>query len=121
MKILIVDDSKHILMAVGEMLTNFGHEVVTAFDGQNAYDVINGNTGIELILLDWNMPNMNGLEFLQKNTTEQIFKIPIFMMTTEKSPGKIKLALENGAVDYIMKPFTPDILENKIEMLVDLM
>lgn len=121
MNILIVDDSKHILMMVSEMLKTIGHNPITAFDGVNAYEVIKENSNIDLILLDWNMPNMNGLEFLIKNKTENIFSIPIFMMTTEKSPEKIQQALENGVVDYIMKPFTPDIIESKIEMLMDLM
>jgi two-component system, chemotaxis family, chemotaxis protein CheY len=120
MKVLIVDDSKPILMMVSQMLEELGHEVITAFDGVNAYEVIAGNTGIDLVLLDWNMPNMNGLEFLKKNSLEKVFDIPIFMMTTEKSPEKIQQALENGVADYIMKPFTPDILENKIEMLIEL-
>lgn len=121
MNILIVDDSKHILMMVSEMLKTIGHTSLTAVDGLNAFEVIKDNPGIDLILLDWNMPNMNGLEFLIKNKEEKIFNIPIFMMTTEKSPEKIQKALENGVVDYIMKPFTPDIIESKIQMLIDLM
>ncbi len=120
MKVLIVDDSKPILMMVTQMLNELGHEPLTAVDGENAYQVIEKNKGIELILLDWNMPVMTGLQFLEKNKSENIFEIPIFMMTTEKSPDKIQKALENGVADYIMKPFTPDILENKIEMLMDL-
>ena len=121
MKILIVDDSKPILMMVGEMLEKLGHSFVTAVHGQDAFDVISKNSDIDLILLDWNMPEMSGIEFLSKNKEEKVFNIPIFMMTTEKSQEKIQKALETGAVDYIMKPFTPDILENKIEMLADLM
>ena len=121
MNVLIVDDSKPILMMVSEILESLGHKPYTATDGAHAYKVIAENPEIELILLDWNMPVMNGLEFLQKNKTEQVFDIPIFMMTTEKSPEKIQTALENGVVDYIMKPFTPDIVENKIQMLKDLM
>jgi two-component system, chemotaxis family, chemotaxis protein CheY len=120
MKVLIVDDSKPILMMVSQMLEELGHESISAIDGSDAYHVIAVNKGINLILLDWNMPVMNGLEFLQKNKSDSIFNIPIFMMTTETSPEKIQIALENGVVDYIMKPFTPDILQNKIEMLLEL-
>lgn len=120
MKILIVDDSKPILMMVSLMLKELGHEAVTAENGELAYSVLDEQKDVDLILLDWNMPVMNGLEFLEKNFSEKIFKTPIFMMTTEKSPEKIQKALETGALDYIMKPFTPDILENKIEMLGDL-
>ena len=121
MNVLIVDDSKPILMMVTEILNELGHKAYTAVDGSNAYEVLSENKEIELILLDWNMPVMNGLEFLQKNKEENIFDIPIFMMTTEKSPEKIQTALENGVADYIMKPFTADIVENKIEMLKALM
>lgn len=121
MNVLIVDDSKPILMVATQMLDELGHKALTAVDGEDAYRVISENSNIDLILLDWNMPVMNGLEFLQKNKNENVFNIPIFMMTTEKSPEKIQTALENGVADYIMKPFTPDILENKIEMLLDLM
>lgn len=121
MNILIVDDSKPILMMVSDILAELGHKALTAVDGSDAYRMINENPDIDLILLDWNMPVMNGLEFLEKNKSESIFDIPVFMMTTEKSPEKIQKALENGVVDYIMKPFTPDIVQNKIEMLQDLM
>jgi two-component system chemotaxis response regulator CheY len=121
MKILIVDDSKPILSMVSSMVTELGHEPLVAEHGQAAFDVIAKQPDVDLVLLDWNMPVMNGLEFLEKNQTESIFTIPIFMMTTENSPEKIQKALSSGAVDYIMKPFTVDILENKIELLEDLL
>jgi two-component system chemotaxis response regulator CheY len=121
MKILIVDDSKPILSLVSDMLNDLGHTPVTAIDGEDAYKVIAENSDIDLILLDWNMPNMTGIEFLEKNKAESIFTIPVMMMTTENEPSKIQRALETGAVDYIMKPFTADIIQNKIEMLEDLL
>ena len=121
MKVLIVDDSKPILTMVSQMLKDLGHEPLTAVDGQDAVNVIGADGGVELVLLDWNMPVMTGIEFLEKNKSEGFCSAPIMMMTTEKSPEKISKALEMGATDYIMKPFTPDILENKIEMLVDLL
>lgn len=121
MKVLIVDDSKPILMMVSEILTELGHEPLTAENGQIAFDMLTGGDQIDLVLLDWNMPVMSGIEFLEKNRAESAFSTPVFMMTTEKSPEKIQRALENGASDYIMKPFTPDILQNKIEMLQELL
>jgi two-component system chemotaxis response regulator CheY len=121
MKILIVDDSKPILTMVSSMVTELGHTPLTAVNGEVAFDVVASEGDVGLILLDWNMPVMNGLEFLQKNQSEGIFKTPVFMMTTENSPEKIQSALSSGAVDYIMKPFTIDILENKIELLADLL
>lgn len=121
MKVLIVDDSKPILMMVSDILKQLGHEPLTAENGQIAFDMLTGGDSIGLVLLDWNMPVMTGIEFLEKNKAESAFSTPVFMMTTEKSPEKIQRALENGASDYIMKPFTPDILQNKIEMLQELL
>jgi len=121
MKVLIVDDSKPILMMVSDILKQLGHEPLTAENGQIAFEMLTGGDSIDLVLLDWNMPVMTGIEFLEKNKAESAFSTPVFMMTTEKSPEKIQRALENGASDYIMKPFTPDILQNKIEMLQELL
>ncbi|MEC7278035.1 MAG: response regulator [Bdellovibrionota bacterium] len=119
MKVLVVDDSKPIFMMVSQMLEELGHQAVWAENGQDAIDKISENSDVELVLLDWNMPVMDGLEFLVKNGAESFCPAPIVMMTTENKPEKIQEALKNGAVDYIMKPFTADILENKIEMVCD--
>jgi len=115
MKVLLVDDSNSIAMVVGGMLKEIGHEVIRAVHGKEAIDQINSHSDIDLILLDWNMPEMDGLEFLKYNHEKKIFTNPIVMMTTENKPEKIMMALEYGAVEYIMKPFTQDILVSKIE------
>ncbi|PIP93832.1 MAG: response regulator [Bdellovibrio sp. CG12_big_fil_rev_8_21_14_0_65_39_13] len=121
MKILIVDDSKPIFMMVSQMLKELGHDPIWAEEGQKAIQVLSEHPDVSLILLDWNMPVMNGLEFLQLNKEDKFFDHPIVMMTTENSPEKIQAALECGAADYIMKPFTSDILQSKIEMVIDMM
>ena len=117
MKVLVVDDSKAIFMMVSQMLEEANHVAVWAEDGQKAIDVIKDTPDIELILLDWNMPVMNGPEFLQKNLDDGITQAPIMMMTTENKPAYIKEALSLGATEYIMKPFTSDILFNKIDLV----
>ncbi len=117
MKVLVVDDSKAIYHMVSEMLSEENHEAVWAEDGVQAYNYLKENKDIELILLDWNMPNMNGPEFLEKVRNESLVDFPIVMMTTENKPTAIKTALELGASEYIMKPFTSDILFNKIELV----
>ncbi|EQC47154.1 response regulator [Bacteriovorax sp. Seq25_V] len=119
MKIMIVDDSKAIYMMVSGMLTERGHQAVWAEDGVDACEKLKTEK-VDLILLDWNMPNMSGPEFLEKNQAENITEVPIVMMTTENKPDFIKKALQLGAVEYIMKPFTSDILFNKIELVFDL-
>lgn len=114
MKVLIVDDSEAILKIVGQMLTELGFEYGTAKDGVIAHEHLVKDPTYDLVLLDWNMPNMSGIEFLEKNFNGKFFKGHICMMTTEDNPEKIMKALEFGAVEYIMKPFTPDILTSKI-------
>ena len=117
MKVLVVDDSKAIYAMVSSMLQEGGHTSAWAEDGCKAVEALAKDKSIELILLDWNMPNMNGLEFLEKNMKEKLTTVPIIMMTTENSPEKIKKALSLNAAEYVMKPFTKDILFNKIELI----
>lgn len=119
MKVLVIDDSKPIFMMVSQMLKELGHEAIWAENGQDGVDKVAANSDLSLVLLDWNMPVMDGLEFLKKNEAESFCSAPIVMMTTENKPEKIQEALKTGASDYIMKPFTADILENKIEMVCD--
>lgn len=119
MKVLVVDDSKPIFMMVSQMLQDLGHEAIWAENGEDGVAKVSENGDLGLVLLDWNMPIMDGLQFLMKNEGESFCPCPIVMMTTENKPEKIQEALKHGAMDYIMKPFTADILENKIEMVCD--
>ena len=114
MRVLLVDDSNSIAMVVGQMLTDVGHEVLRAKHGQEAVDMLTADNKVDVILLDWNMPEMDGLEFLKYNMEKKLVSCPIIMMTTENKPEKIVMALQNGAKEYIMKPFTQDILVSKI-------
>ncbi len=118
MNILIVDDSKAIFSMVSSMLESGGHKAFWAEDGLKARDFLkSGQQSIDVILLDWNMPNMNGPEFLEANISEKFTSAPIIMMTTENSPEFIKKALSLNAAEYIMKPFTSDILFNKLSLI----
>ena len=117
MKVLVVDDSRAIYAMVSKMLEEGGHTSVWAEDGLKAVEILGKDKTIELILLDWNMPNMNGPEFLEKNIKENLTTAPVMMMTTENSSTHIKKALSLNAQEYIMKTFTKDILFNKIELV----
>lgn len=117
MKFLIVDDSNAIAMMVSEMLKEMGHSSERAVDGKEALKKIEENDDFDFILLDWNMPNMSGIEFLKYNYENHITNTPIIMMTTENKPDNIREALMFGASEYIMKPFTKDIIESKVSML----
>lgn len=117
MNVLLVDDSNSIAMVVGQMLSTAGHTHDRAENGKIAIEKIK-TSSYDIILLDWNMPEMDGLEFLEYNIENKFTQTPIVMMTTENKPEKILKALEKGAVEYIMKPFTQDILISKIEAVV---
>lgn len=115
MKVLLVDDSSAIAKVVGEMLKEAGFSHERAENGKVATEILSKTNDFDLILLDWNMPQMDGIEFLKFNKEHNLTKAPIVMMTTENKPEKILKALENGASEYIMKPFTQDILISKIQ------
>ena len=72
------------------------------------------NQGFDLILIDWNMPNMKGLEFIQKVKAGPFKDIPIIMVTTEAEKNSIALAIRAGAKDYITKPIKREVLKEKI-------
>lgn len=121
-KALVVDDSKIMRSAVKRalnqlMLADF--EYVEAMDGQDALDKFSED--IQIMFVDWNMPNMTGVEFARavrdKGDTGHI---PIIMVTAEKSMGKVDKALnEGGADEYVTKPFTADKMHNAISRYFD--
>ena len=117
MKFLIVDDSNAVAMMVKEMLKEMGHSSERAVDGKDAVKILESTSDFDFILLDWNMPEMTGIEFLKYNYENHITETPIIMMTTENKPENIREALMFGASEYIMKPFTKDIIESKVTMI----
>lgn len=116
MKILLVDDSPTILKFLKKILEKFNYsDVVTACSANEAFSILQ-NMNIDLIFLDWNMPNMSGLECLQKlKDTEETKHIPIIMITVEKSIEKIKQAIDSGAEGYIVKPINIEALKIRLK------
>jgi two-component system chemotaxis response regulator CheY len=113
-KILIVDDSSTMRKIVGRALRQAGFEfekTLEAADGQQALDVLR-ETPVDIILSDINMPNMNGVEFLQaKNDDPALQSIPVVMISTETGSEILNQAMELGARGSIKKPFTPDLVK----------
>jgi two-component system, chemotaxis family, chemotaxis protein CheY len=118
-KALIVDDSKTIRMVLGKIMRELGYETCEAANGQDGLNVVEKEKGaVNLVLADWNMPVMNGLDMvkhLRENPDNAELKV--IMVTTETEIGNMVSALEAGANEYVMKPFTKDILKEKLEMV----
>ncbi len=120
-KALVVDDSKIMRSAVKRALNNLmlaDFEYVEAKDGEDALEKFNKE--IEIMFVDWNMPNMTGVEFAQAIREQGNDHIPIIMVTAEKSMGKVDKALnEGGANEYVTKPFTADKMHKAISDYFD--
>ena len=116
MKVLVVDDSLTMRRIVLNNLKKAGYEdVLEADDGLAALGLLEQGHKVELILLDWNMPNMNGLEFLKVVKAKDAFKaIPVIMVTTEAEKGQVVLAIQAGAAGYLVKPVTPQAFQKQV-------
>lgn len=121
MKILLIDDSATMRKIQRNVLNQMGYEdVVEAENGEDAIHQMKVHDfAIDLILCDWNMPKMNGIEFVRKiRSVPNLQKIPIVMVTTEAERERIVEAIQAGAKGYVVKPFTPEVLREKIQQLV---
>ena len=118
-KALVVDDSKTIRIILGRILKDLGYEVCEAGNGKEALKVMESQkAAVNLVLADWNMPEMNGLELLkQLRQDPDLASLKVIMVTTETELDHVVSALEAGANEYVMKPFTRDILREKLELV----
>lgn len=117
MKIMIVDDSITMRRIIINNLQKAGQrDIVEAVDGEEGLERLSALDGkVDLILLDWNMPNMNGLDFLKAAKANASFqRIPVVMVTTESQREQVITAIEAGASGYIIKPFTPEAFQKNI-------
>ncbi len=113
---MIVDDSRMIRRVASRILKDMGFEVTDAANGQDALESCR-LTMPDAILLDWNMPVMDGFAFLKALRDENGGDKPVVVFcTAERSVERITEALQNGADEYIMKPFDSDIIESKFQM-----
>lgn len=117
-KAMVVDDSRAIRLILSKTLADLGYEVCQATNGKEAVAVIERENGISLVLVDWNMPEMNGLEFVQHVRSNPRFdQIPLMMVTTETEMPQMVRALQAGANEYVMKPFTKEIITDKLRLM----
>jgi two-component system chemotaxis response regulator CheY len=115
---LIVDDSKIVRKVMRKILEPLGYVIIEAENGAEALNAFMPGVSVELVMLDWNMPVMNGLEFLKalRGRTD-VHQPVIIFCSTENEFSKIQEALVEGANEYVMKPFDEEIIRGKLEQL----
>jgi len=118
MKVLLVDDSKTMRNIQKGIMTQLGYgQIEEAADGLDALSKV-GAFEPDLMLVDWNMPNMDGLTFVQKYRATG-GKAPIIMVTTEAEKSRVVEAIKAGVNNYVVKPFTPEVLSERIKETLD--
>lgn len=120
MKILVVDDSSTMRRIINNTLQRLGYtHILEAEHGLEAWDILDQNSDIGVLITDWNMPEMNGLELVKKTRADSRFvDIPIIMITTEGGKAEVITAIKAGVNNYIVKPFTPQVLKEKLEVVL---
>jgi|SRR5579883_3099652 len=115
---LVVDDSRAMRMILSAVLKELGYEVRQAANGREALDQIAADEGeLRLVLADWNMPEVDGLELVKRLRQDPALAgLAVIMVTTETELGQMAAALEAGANEYVMKPFTKEILREKLAL-----
>jgi len=116
LKLLVVDDSSTMRRIIKNTLARLGYkDILEGADGVEGWNQMDSNPDIEMLITDWNMPEMNGLELVKKVRADARFAdVPIIMVTTEGGKGEVITALKAGVNNYIVKPFTPQVLKEKL-------
>ena len=117
MRALIIDDSKAMRSILSRMLKGLQFEIVEAANGREAMERLRALGKVDLALVDWNMPEMNGFEFVRAVRSEQAYDgVLLMMVTTETDMENVVRALAAGANEYVMKPFTQDVILEKLRI-----
>ena len=118
MRALLIDDSRAIRSIIRKILAEMGFEVSEACHGLEALERLEEVDKTDLVLVDWNMPVMNGIDFVRAVRANRAYDdMQVMMVTTESGMEQMVEALEAGADEYVMKPFTKDVLQEKIGLL----
>ena len=114
---LIIDDSRTMRSILGRILRGLGFEVVEAANGREAMERLQAIEKVDLALVDWNMPEMNGFEFVRAVRAEHMYDgVLLMMVTTETEMENVVRALAAGANEYVMKPFTQEVILEKLRI-----
>lgn len=115
---LVIDDSRPVRLLVGTYLRDMGMEVIEAADGREGLEMLQCHPDTGFALVDWNMPQMDGIEFIRAVRAQtQWSGLRLIMVTTETESAQVARALDAGADEYVMKPFTKEILTAKLALL----
>ncbi len=118
MRALIVDDSRATRSIISTMLKELGFQVFEAGHGREALDFLKRTGPTDVMLVDWNMPEMNGYDLLcTVRTTPAYQRVPLMMVTSETEVSQMAKALQAGADEYIMKPFTKEEMVLKLGLM----
>lgn len=118
MHALIVDDSRAIRRIIGGMLLELGYSIDEAANGREALERVQEIDVPDVVLVDWNMPEMNGIELIKMlRCKPEYSNVPILMVTTETEMERMAQAFVAGANEYLMKPFNRDMILEKLELL----
>ena len=118
MRALVIDDSKPTREILADILEGIGFEVLKAKDGRQGIDILAKIESADVILVDWLMPGMDGIEFIHAVRANRAFdRIPVMMVTTETEMPRVALALQAGASEYVMKPVTREMILEKLNLL----
>lgn len=119
MHAIIIDDSSAMRMILKRIVTGLGFQATLAEHGRDALDkMADAGHDFDVALIDWNMPEMNGLEFIQTVRDDPRYgDLTLMMVTTESEQSQVVRALAAGAHEYLIKPFTPDAVAEKLELL----
>jgi two-component system chemotaxis response regulator CheY len=118
MRALVIDDSKTMRRILGRILLQAGFEVEEAGNGCEGLQRLGQPGQTDVVLVDWNMPEMDGLAFVRTVRADPAFEsVRLMMVTTEAELARVATALDAGADEYVMKPFTEDVIREKLELL----
>lgn len=115
---LVVDDSRAMRSILTRLMSGVGFDVAQAGDGAQALAVMESGPIPDIVLVDWNMPVMDGLTFIkQVRARDEYRDVSLMMVTTESEQNNIVRALAAGAHEYVVKPFTDDVIIDKLALL----